>query len=357
MEIASTALPPTGDWVLTPELGDVGRFRYRVVLEGVFRFAYSGARFDAVYKAGPDGAFTQPHRYLAWRQGGDRRPRAPALESEDPVRHRYVFRIPNEWRLQGQSVGVRVDVDQLVNEFLIPPSEVRSALSGDVRMTVLQTPLAPANPWPLIAWTSLPAALLAGGAGWVIRRRMAFRGLSPELQARLARIEQRCRAARAALGPAHGRLFPLEERLTAVREGAVSLARQLQDLRDARRLTDQRTLEAEMTLLQGRLATLTDATARREGEIALGEKRKTLTALSEMERAEARCAMRLSKIEAVLESTCLTLRERRTGPASEPAEDSLRRELDAEVAAIAEVTGEIAGCEALPVPPAGRGET
>jgi hypothetical protein len=353
MEIASTPLPPTGDRVLTPALGDLDRYRYRVVLEGVFRFAYSGARFDALYKMGPDGAFTQRHRYLVWS------PRAPALESEDPVRHRYVFRIPAEWRLQGQSVGVRVDVDQLVNEFLIPPSEVRSALSGDVRMTVLQTPLAPVSPWPLIAWTSLPAALLAGGAGWVIRRRMALRGLSPELQVRLARIEQRCRTARAALGPAHARLFPLEERFTAVREGAVNLVRQIQELRDAQRLIDRHALEGAMVLLQGRLATLTDATARREGEMALGEKRKTLATLSEMERAEARCAMRLSKIEAVLESTCLTLREGQTGRrpspghAAESAEDALRRELDAEVAAIAE----IAGCEALQAPMPGRGET
>jgi hypothetical protein len=219
-----------------------------------------------------------------------------------------------------------------------------------VKMVVLQTPLAVVTPWPLIAWTSLPAALLVGGMGWVIRRRMALRGLSPELQARLERIERKHRAARAAMGQERMRLFPLEERLTAVRDGAVTLTRRIQDLRNARCLVDSRALEVEMAQLQGDLATLADEAARREGEIAVGEKRKTLAILREMEQAEARCGMRLSKIEAVLESTCLTLRRPKTGPAEEPAEELLRRELDAEVAAIGEVARELAACEALQAP-------
>jgi hypothetical protein len=234
-------------------------------------------------------------------------------------------------------VGVRVDVDRFVNEFLLPPSEVLRSLSGDVIMVVLQTPLAPVTAWPLIAWTSLPAALLAGGMGWMIRRRMAFRGLAPELQSRLGRIEQKHRAARAAMEQAGVGVLPLQERLTAVREGAFTLARQIQDLRDARCLTDARGLEAEVARLQRELRAVPDEAARREGEAALGEKRKTLGTLREMDQAETRCAMRLCKIEAVLESTCLTLRGLKCGPTGEPAEEILRRELDAELAAIREI--------------------
>jgi hypothetical protein len=47
--------------------------------------------------------------------------------------------------------------------------------------------------------------------------------------------------------------------------------------------------------------------------------------------------MRLCKIEAMLESTCLTLRSLKCGPMGEPAEEILRRELDAELAAIREI--------------------
>jgi hypothetical protein len=341
-ELVSSPLPLTGDWLLTPALRELDRLGYRVVLEGVFRFAYTGEAFDALYRAGTDGAFRQRHEYLQWR------PRAPGLEQEDPVHHRYVFRVPAEGQLEGLSVGVRVDVDRLVNEFLISPSEVRGALSGDVRMTVWQTPLAPLSLWPLIAWTSVPAALLVGGTGWVIRRRMAFRGLAPELQARLAGIERKHRAARAALGPARMTLFPLQERLAAVREAAFTLAREIQDLRNVRSLVDRRVLEAETARLEGGLATVADEGARREGELALREKRKTLAVLRELEAAEARCAMRLFKTEAVLESTCLTLRNLPAAPADEPAEEILRRELDAEVAAIGELARELAGREAFP---------
>jgi hypothetical protein len=47
-----------------------------------------------------------------------------------------------------------------------------------------------------------------------------------------------------------------------------------------------------------------------------------------------------SKIEAVLESTCLTLKSLGTRPAPEGAEGEMQRELESEVAAIEEVTRE-----------------
>src|SRR5712692_2883640 len=110
-ELATVRLPPTGDRLLTPPLGPSGA---SLVLEGVFTFRYSGLQFDALYRTGPDGAFSQRHSYLAWS------PRQPLLESEDIARHRYQFRYPSEWGLRGQSIGLRIDLDRFVDEFLIP---------------------------------------------------------------------------------------------------------------------------------------------------------------------------------------------------------------------------------------------
>jgi hypothetical protein len=59
-----------------------------------------------------------------------------------------------------------------------------------------------------------------------------------------------------------------------------------------------------------------------------------------------RAALRLTKIEAVLDTACLTLRNLPPQENSVPVEETLRQELDAEVAAIREVAREIESVEA-----------
>ena len=331
-ELASFRFRPDGDRVLTPPL-DSSRFAYRIVLEGVIRFAHSGLEFDAVNRSGTGGPFSERHQYLQWS------PLAPVLEREDPYRHRYVFRVPPEWDLRGDSVGVRLDLDQLVREYLITPSEARSALSGELRITVLQAGLTGAWAIPPAAW---PAAAAIAGTAWVVRRRMLLAAPARErsLQEAVRRIERKYRAARAAAGSKEGRLLPIRERLTGVREGARALERQIRDLRRARGLKDRRSLERDLEALQSQLEACADAQVRAEGERALGEKRKSLLLVEDMEQAEARCLMRLDKIEAVLDSTCLALRSAalsRTGDRTAEAEAELCRDLDAEVAAVREV--------------------
>src|SRR5918999_1037953 len=114
-QLASSDLDPGGGTLLTPALGDPARFSHRVVLEGVLN--YSGGQFDALYKRGADGIFRERHSYLRWT------PAEPVLESADAVHHRYVFRIPAEWKLEGGSAGVQIAIDRIVDEFLITPSE------------------------------------------------------------------------------------------------------------------------------------------------------------------------------------------------------------------------------------------
>jgi hypothetical protein len=339
--LASSVLKPTGESLLSPALTDFARFGYRIALEGVFRCDVNGMQFDALYKTDPKGGFTQAHRYLKWT------PETPVLESADPANHRYVFRIPSEGRWEGQSVGVRIDVDRFVDEFLIPPSEVKNALSGEIKMTVLQVPLAPPSPWPLLIGASLPAAVMIGGVGLVIRRRMTLGGLAYDLQVKVGQIEQKYRAARAALSRQDSRLLPIQERLAALKEGALALARQIQTLRSTQSSIDRPVLEAEMRVLQRHLTTLDASPIRQESERTLAEKRKTLTLLEEIARTESLCALRLAKIEAVLDTTGLTLRSVQASATTVPPEESLCQALDREVAALYETEREFAACESL----------
>lgn len=333
-ELAFIRLRPTGEHLLTSPLGERGA---RIVLEGVFTFRYTGMRFDALYQAGPDGAFTWAHSYLRWS------PCAPLLEREDRAEHRYQFCVPAWWKLHGESLGLWVDVDRFVDEFLIPPSEVRGALIGEMTLRVLP-PLGPGSLWAMMAAASLPATLMAGGIGWVLRRRMALQGLPQEVQMQLERISRKHRSAHAALGsPQDSRL---QKHLRAVHAGAWALARQIRALHIARSRTDRLSLKAEAEQLDQELVRLTDASARAAGQAALAEKRKALALLDEMERAQTRCAMRLAAIEATLDTTCLTLQQ----PPPESLatfEETAVRELEAEVMAIAEVAREIGSLEKL----------
>jgi hypothetical protein len=204
-------------------------------------------------------------------------------------------------------------------------------------MTVMQAPLAPVSPWPMLAWTALPAALVIGGVGLIIRRRMALGGLEHDLQTQLGRIEQKVRAARAALQKEDARLLPIQERLTALKEGAYVLARQVQQVRSALALQNRAALVMDIKTLQKRLGSLEDEATKREGYLTLSEKTKSLSLLDEMCRAEERCLLRMAKIEAVLDSTSLGLRSAQTSVSTPPSEEAVCSALDAEVAAIREV--------------------
>lgn len=326
-ELAAARLPRTGDWLLTPPLGATGA---RVVLEGVFTFQYSGMRFDPRYRTGTSGGFTLRHPYLQWR------PRPPLLESDSVDRHRYQFRFPAEWKLQEQSIGLRLDLDRLVDEFLIPPSEVRAALSGEMVLRVRPLPGAPASLWPEVLGASVPAALLIGGVGWVLRRRMALAGMPVQLQEQLGRILRKQRSALAAAsdGPPHHRR--LAEELQAIPAGAWAVARRIRSLRDARARIDQPALTVQVLCLAHELAGAPDPTARGAGEAALAEKRKVLSLLEQIQGQEAHCAMLLASLEATLDTACLILRQvEPAGPAAAPLE-RVRRDLQAEIAAISE---------------------
>lgn len=334
-QIFSETLSQSHPLLSTATLRDVARFQYRLVVEGVGAFAHTGEAFDALYRAGEDGGFRLPHRWLTWSPA----PLEPY--SADRVTHRYEFVLPNEW--EGQSIGLGFNIDALVEEFLIPPSEVKAGLSGMLRVQMLKIPLGTSFSWGALGLVTAPVMAGSVGLGFILRRRTLFAGLAPDLRLQTERVEEKYRAARAAVSAGQGRALPLPERLTALREGAHQLTRRVQALRDTQRRHDRRLLAGELDSLRVRLSGVKDERVRREGELAMAEKRKSLDLLDELAASEVHCSLRLTRIEALLETTALSLRRDRLHDASRTAEatdEALCRDLDAELAALREVSQE-----------------
>ncbi|MCS6860233.1 MAG: hypothetical protein NZT92_07935 [Abditibacteriales bacterium] len=142
-------------------------------------------------------------------------------------------------------------------------------------------------------------------------------------------------------------MFPFHDKIAALRDGAFGLARHIQRLRNAQQLVDRRTLQADIARLERQLAALRDDAARRDTDIILHEKRRTLSLLEDMEQNISRCTLRLAKIEATLDALALTLRHAQTQQSPQPVEETLRRQLDAEVTAIQDTARDLQAFEEL----------
>jgi hypothetical protein len=176
---------------------------------------------------------------------------------------------------------------------------------------------------------------------------MRLHGLDADLLAHIECIDERCAGAvRAARGGAD-RLIPVGGRIQALRKSALGLARQVQELRRSRRHLDRGSLENEVSAQRQRLSAAADGEIRRETAVLLAAKERSLALLGELETAEARCVLRLEKIEAVLEGAALSMRGTQGQAAiaaSAKEDDTLCRALDAEVDAVREVQQELVRC-------------
>ena len=326
-QTASFAILPDGSRVVIPLAGTKPGSDPRLEITGVLRCAYNDQQYDALYACDASGVgdSSRSHSYLSWQ------PHAPVLEEADVRAHRYIFRYPR--LAQGVSPTVRIDVDRFVNEFLIPPSEVRNSLSGQFEMTVRPEAVASPISWGF-ALAAVPALVLTGGVAWVIQRRMASELLDADLQIQLQRVRQMADAARRAFRREDSRLVPVHSRLKALEEGAGTLAKQVQQIRNARALHDRSALERDVEALQ--LRATPGYAAHEEVWQTLRQKMKALAALSELDRAETLYTSRLTRIEALLQSTLAELQSVRVGTMEAPVKDSVCRALDAEVSALKE---------------------
>jgi hypothetical protein len=323
--IARISLPPSGEAVLTPPLDAPAQNEYRVILRGTVECM--SEVFDARYLQ--DGVTR--HSYLRWS------PVEPVLLREDTINHLYEYRIPTETIPQGQSLSLQIDIDRLIDRFLITRSEIVSSLQSNLSLDVVRIPLVAPFPWiPVLTGTGVLA-----GFGWVLQRRMQFQGLDDDLRQRLADIQRKAhQAKRVAVG--HDPV--LQKQLNTLAEASLPLARQVAHIRHAYKSIHRGVLETDIETLSHRLQGFPEGTserARQETEATLTEKRKTLQRYNELTERESLCLLRLDKIAAILESATLTLHSAETRTNEPASEEHLRKAVDAEVSAIHMVAQEI----------------
>lgn len=334
-ELIHAKILPTGEKVATPPLDDAALTDYRFVLEGSFRFAYSDEIIDAAYRFRPDGS-REPvrHNLIAWS------PRTPLLDKEDVAGHRYVFRVPANWSMDGQSLTVGLDVPAFIREYKLPDSEILSQLTGELAMSVQSEAIGGALPVWIWPGAAIPVAGLAAGTAWIIRRRMSFGGLDGDLRESISLLYAKAAAALRLAAKQKRTSRELRSRIAALQRGAVDVAQRLQSIRRSLAMTDPDRTASEIQTLESRLEAPAEATTRHDLQAALEQKRKALAAANELRSAEERCRLRLTKIEGVIDSACLQLQRANVGEKPGPVEDTVLRELDSEVRAVGEVARE-----------------
>jgi hypothetical protein len=181
---------------------------------------------------------------------------------------------------------------------------------------------------------------VAAGAAWVLRRRTLFAGLDEDLSRILSGLHTKAAAARRLASTQRRSSREIKRRIHELQSGAVELCRRLRTIGQSLAMVDSDRTLAEIEALERRLVSATESTTRHELTSALEQKRKAVAAADDLRTAEERCRLRLSKIEGVIDSTCLQLQRADAGRDAGPIEDSLLRELDSEVRAIGEIARE-----------------
>jgi len=331
-DLAKLTIRPDGVPASTPPIDGAQYSDYSITLEGAFDFTEVGGQsFDAVYRFREDGTILGKHNFLSWM------PRQPILQTEDVAGHRYVFRVPQNWDMNGQSLEVGLDFREFTRQFFVTDSEILRSLSGGIQVTVHAEPIGAALPAWMVPALGIPAAGLLAGTAWVIRRRMLFGKLDADLTHGLQALQSKAAAALKIAACQKRTSRELRARIGALVNGAGDITKRLQTIRRSLGMTDSNRTESEIATLEARLVSVKEASTRLELESALDQKRKALLAANDLRSAEERCQLRLAKIEGVIDSVSLQLQRANVGDNPGPVEDTVLRELESEVGAVGEV--------------------
>jgi prefoldin subunit 5 len=314
---ATVQVPLTGREVAIPVPPDAEAADLRVVITGTVTCAINGRTYDA----------GSPH--VAHAPGSLR------MVEQDASAHRYVLR-PEADAPAPEAVTARVDVDRLVRELIVTPSEVRNSLSGDVRLEL----------WRAKRDNGLAGVLLPVGGALAILLVLAVvsarrsRGMA-DIDEALKRIDRRVDAARRAARDRDWDSEELERKLDDLQRSARHLASEIRRFRSIARSVDRSDLERDIDITRRRLEATDREETRRLVQSLLDAKLKLRDMLVDSEATEERYKLRLAHIEATLETLVVQMAEQDGRMAATDADreaiDALQSELSATDAAIEEL--------------------
>jgi len=317
-EVAEATVPLDGREVAVPLPKGAQADALRVVLRGLVACSYDGRTYD-----GADGAHIghSPEGLVA----------VPGTHGA----HVAVYRLPEG--PPPESVSAWVDTDRLVTELIITPSEVRSSLSGDLRIEVWQ---AEARPLVLLLRLLGTAAIL-GLAVAIAHAWRKPRISMADVKQSLRRIDEKARLATAAVDARRWDAGELKSQVARMRNGAHDLGRQIGALRRAAKATDREELGRKIEANEARLADVEQPRVREEIEATLAEQRKLRDLVADAEAGEARHLLRLAKIESALEGARLWLTTQEGELADERVDAQAIEALNGELKSLDEAISEM----------------
>ncbi len=336
--LTDVLVPLDGAQAATVPIPDTPDATYELLVSGTFEFALDGRTYDAVY-AVPEkrgGAATR-HSFVRVTP-----PELSCMDSSYQVGHEYAYAAPSRASVAGQSWTVGLDIDALQRHALATRSEVLAALSGDLRVRLVQTAEVRESPaqWLAAHWGWLACAcpvLLLVMVGTLLAAGQATRDTSKQLR----RIERKRREARRS-AEGHGELFDeLLAQLEELRRSAYRIVAYIEQTRLAESGRTIPAASAEVHRLERDLERAASPAVRAECEVALAEARQALQALESLRERREAAYMRLRKIESVFESSIMRIREAALRFEGDEREDRSIEALRAEFRLVTETIDEI----------------
>ncbi len=297
----------------------------RVVVSGTFFCDYDDTTYDAVYATDKTGRRTRRHTFVSIV------PRELRYLGPGPMRHQFVY-IFAPGAPVPEAVTIAIDFDALARSFPISASQVRTSLSGGVRLE-LWHPRPKPSPWPPIIATAASLALMGWVIAVILRRRRAAG--PPDIGEAVVAIQSAYNSALATIERHPGRVED-SALPTELHEGALTLAERVAAFRTARETTDIEQLDAEIAAIHGRLAQTLDDAARGALTDTLQARYDVRDLISNAEANDERYVLRLVSIQAAFDAFGVAME---AGDA--PAIDRAVRELEHERALLEKTLHEL----------------
>ncbi len=316
-------------------LPEGGGGRYELVVTGRFTGAADGLTRDAVYTF-PRPGEGSPREHGLLRLS----PPELMLVESDPVRHRYVYQVPETSPLGPSTWQVSLALDRLALELGVDRPGGVSAIEGGLRAEVIDLRPDPqtlrerlARTWA--CWVCLGPVCVAIAASLLLAVGQSRRDVARRLRA----LEGRCRSATRAAESAGEGSGALVASLGELRKLAYRIVAYIEQTRLAEQGRTRSGAARAVGRLQERLAATHDEEERARIEEGLEGERAALAALETLAARREAAFADLDAVEALLRD--LEARMAAAEPAAEPAE--LRGDVERLAARLSERYAEATG--------------